>query len=134
MKNKQAFTLLEVMLICIIITSFLITLPINKRQTCDKKVNDFYQMYSADLNYSISYSLTHLSIVQLRTTSYQYYYLSHDAKKVFERQIDQELTLKLFNVNISNGFVREQVNFNISCQGKTYSFIVVQRSGVVRRV
>jgi len=132
--NKKAFTLLEVMLIAVIITSFLITLPIKSNQKCDKKIDNFYRMFSADLNYSIAYSLTHFVPVQLVMTSRNYYYLSNELNVVFNRNVDGNLTTKLFQVTIEHGFVRAQVNFSLSCEGKTYNFIINNRNGVVRRV
>lgn len=131
--NGKGSYLLEVVFMITIITSFLLFIPVVNRSSCDVKKKYFLKILNSDIQYGLSYSMTHFSLINVYFISDQNKYVLIDGSltQVLKRSYDQTFSLSASRIQITHGYVVETVTISLSCDNVTYQFRIYEKSGMI---
>ncbi|HEY8364626.1 MAG TPA: prepilin-type N-terminal cleavage/methylation domain-containing protein, partial [Haloplasmataceae bacterium] len=107
MKWNKGFTLLEVMLVLTFITSFLFLVPNVKNSSCQIKMNHFMKILDNNIQYGVSYTLSHFTLVNLYIIPHTNTIVIYDGRLIPIRKeyYDQGLIIFETRIYISHGYV-----------------------------
>lgn len=131
--NHKGSYLLEVVLFITIITSFLLFIPIVKRSNCELKKNYLLKVINSDIQYGLSYSMTHFTLINVYFISDQNKYVMIDGNlsQVLKRNYDNTFSLSASRIQISHGYVVQTVTITISCDNISYQIRINEKSGII---
>lgn len=131
--NHKGSYLVEVVFFITIITSFLLFIPMVKRSNCEVKKKYFIQTLNSDIQYGLSYSMTHFTLINVYFISDQndYVLIDGNLSRVLERSYDKSFSLVASRIQISHGYVLQTVTVSISCDQTSYQITINEKSGLI---
>ncbi|QVK19197.1 hypothetical protein KHQ81_05720 [Mycoplasmatota bacterium] len=131
--NRKGSYLLEVVVSITIITSFLLFIPMVNKSSCEVKKDYFIETLRSDIQYGLSYTMTHCTLINVYFISDQNYYVMVDGNldRVLKRNYDNTFSLYASRIQITHGYVLKTVILSISCENTSYQIIINEKSGMI---
>jgi len=129
--NHKGSYLLEMVFLITIITSFLLFIPVVRSSDCEIKKNNFVKTLNTDIQYGLTYSITHVTLIKIYIIPDLNLYILRDGdlEQVIKRYYPNDLLINSSFIEISHGYVLNTVSLSLSCNQKTDIIKINEKSG-----
>ena len=134
--NHKGFYLLEAMLMMLIVSSFLLIIPSVRRSSCKSEIKYFVELINSDIQYGISYSITHSSLINIYLLSDRNQYLIYDGslKAIRKYNYSNNLHINDIRIYITHGYVIDTNYLTITCENQVSKFRITKISGLIYEI
>ncbi len=131
--NNRGIYLIEVMMITAILTSFILIIPVFKVPDSEVKTENFIKFLNQDIQYGLSYSLSHHSLINIHFIPSKNLYVMYNGKmqQIIKRTYNESLIINSVSIEISHGFLVKEVNIQINCDQKIYRYRIREKGGII---